>query len=364
MKKIFMFSSVHRWNDTRVFWKEAISLAKKYELELHIPADFKFRELYNVKIYGLPRWKKVSERKKIRKEIFERIKKSKADIYHFHDPELIFIGLYIKFFMKKKVIYDIHENVARQILNKEYIPKYLRKLVSITYAILEIVVIRNFDGIIVAGEDILPNYSAKIVINNYPILSSKKRLPFYKKDNSIIYLGGITKIRGVENIVKALVFIKKKYGKIIKLKLVGKFDDKNYETFLLEKYSNFIDFRGWLTQKEAYEETNKSRIGMVLYLPYPNHYFLRSNKVFEYMECGIPVIYSNFPDWKEKLDNLKVGLSVDPQNISKIAKKIMKIYFDEDMQNQMGKEGKVAINTKFNWSVEEKKIIEYYETII
>ena len=362
MKKIFMFSSVHRWDDTRVFWKEAISLAKYYEVQLHIPADFKFKELHNVKIYGLPRWKRVSDRKKIRKEIFRRIKKSNADIYHFHDPELIFIGLYIKFFMRKKVIYDIHENVARQILNKEYIPKYLRKLVSLIYAILEIVVVRNFDGIIVAGEDILSNYSKKEIINNFPILSNIEEK--INKDDFIIYLGGITRIRGVENIAKALIYIKQNYGKTIKLKLIGKFNDKNFENYFLNKYSDFVDFRGWLTQKEAYEETTKSRIGMVLYLPYPNHFSLRSNKVFEYMECGIPVIYSNFPDWKKKLDKNKIGIAVNPLNILEIAKSIVKLYFDESLAKQMGKNGRIAVETRFNWSIEEKKLIKYYEKFI
>ena len=40
MNKIFFGTSVHRWNDNRIFYKQAVSLAKKYNVELHAPSNF------------------------------------------------------------------------------------------------------------------------------------------------------------------------------------------------------------------------------------------------------------------------------------------------------------------------------------
>ena len=118
-KSIFVGTSVHSWNDTRIFYKEAISMAKKYNVEIHAPADFDFKEEQNVKIFGLPLWQRVGERRLIRKLLFKRVKESSADVFHFHDPELIFLGLYVKLFKKKKVIYDIHEDIYSAILLKK-----------------------------------------------------------------------------------------------------------------------------------------------------------------------------------------------------------------------------------------------------
>ena len=60
---IFIGTSVHRWNDNRIFHKEAVSLSKKFSVELHDPADFNKKELKGVKIIGLRTWNKERDRK-------------------------------------------------------------------------------------------------------------------------------------------------------------------------------------------------------------------------------------------------------------------------------------------------------------
>jgi len=102
--KDFIFSSVHKWNDVRIFHKQASSLAKKYVVEFHAPANFIYREIQNVKIKSLPLWDVVSNRKKIRKKLFQRIKRSEPQIFHFHYPELIPLGLYIKLLKRRTTL--------------------------------------------------------------------------------------------------------------------------------------------------------------------------------------------------------------------------------------------------------------------
>ena len=365
MKKIFMFTSVHNWNDTRIFHKEAVSLAKKYEVELHAPADFDYKEENGVKIYGLPKWKKRIDRIKTILILFYRTFRSNADVFHFHDPELIFIGLFIKIFKRKIVIYDIHENVKKQILNKEDIKSIIiKRMISYCYSLLEIIVIHSLNKIIVAGEDILSNFDSRIIINNFSIINKKKsNNNNNEKESKIVYLGGVTKIRGVEEVARAIEKLNNKNDFNLKFKIVGKFDNLKFKNHFLNKYGNFVDFLGWKKQKEAYDEAVNSIVGVVLYLPRPNHMKLRSNKVFEYMECGIPIIYSNFPDWKGKLDKYKVGLSVNPTDIKEIANAIEYLLNNPEIAKQMGENGRRAVEEKFNWRNEERKLWSLYENL-
>lgn len=90
MKKVMIFSSVHSHNDSRVFYKEAVSLARAgYRVELHALADFEQREEQGVKIIGLPRPKNRVARLLSGWRLFRRARSSGADRFHFHDPELL-----------------------------------------------------------------------------------------------------------------------------------------------------------------------------------------------------------------------------------------------------------------------------------
>ena len=136
-QKVFIFTSVHPWYDTRIFRKEACSLATRYDVEFHAPASFKFKEAGGVRIVGLPEWKSVRDRKIIRKILKRRLRVSDADIFHFHDPELIPLGLWIKFLKRKPVIYDIHEDYHSYIKSKEWIPKLLRLPIASSFYFFE-----------------------------------------------------------------------------------------------------------------------------------------------------------------------------------------------------------------------------------
>jgi len=365
MLKIFIASSVHRWNDTRIFQKEATSLAKKYTVNLYITSHFEYKLVNNVNIFGLPSWVKRSDRKLARKRLWDIAQKEKFDIFHFHDPELIPLGLYIKLFKNKKVIYDIHENVSNQILSKPYIRlKLLGKIVSLIYWTIEKVVVRLFDGIIVAGEDILSRYKSKIILNNYPVIKLTSKERTQKKIRSFVYLGGIDRIRGVEEAAIAIQKLNQEYpDNHLGFRVIGSFDNKEYEEYFLHKYNDIIEFLGWRSQVEAYKLVSECIAGIAIYLPVPNHLNLRTNKVFEYMSASIPVIYSNFSDWEYKLNIHKIGFSVDPFNKTQIINRMKQLLDSDKLVSEMGSNGRNAIENIYNWGVEEKKLFELYDKL-
>ena len=364
MKKVFIFTSVHNWDDIRIYKKEAISLANYYRVELHAPADFESKKIHGVDIFGLPKWYKRKDRKKIRKLLWKRIKRSDADIFHFHDPELIFIGIYLKLFLRKKVIYDIHENVGRQILNKDYLRSYfLKAMISRIYNFIQFIAIKIFDVAVVAGDDIINFYSNRKIINNYPIIRKSDFSDTNWRENSFAYIGGITKIRGIIESLEAIKILNKKLGKDFKLKLIGKFESSEFEENILSKYQNELDYLGWLPQDKAHKEIKKCLAGFAMYQPVPNHFYLRSNKVFEYLELGLPIIYPNYSDWVSKLGNGEIGFAVEPKDPNKICEKLCILIENPSIINKFSKKARKLVYEKFNWKDEAAKLMDIYSKI-
>ena len=119
--KICHITTVHSAFDIRIFYKECVSLTKA-GFETHIIAPHLKDEFVNgIFIHSLPKPKNRKERVlKLLNLAFKKAVDLNADIYHFHDPELIPVGLKLKK-IGKIVIYDVHEDVPRDILTKEYI---------------------------------------------------------------------------------------------------------------------------------------------------------------------------------------------------------------------------------------------------
>ena len=133
---IIHLTSAHTRNDTRIFLKMCISLAKNKNFSVSfIVADGKGDEIKNnVKIVdvGAKVGGRILRMTKTVKKIFEKAVELNSDVYHLHDPELIPIGLKLKK-LGKKVVFDSHEDVGKDIISKDWIPYIIRKFVSITY---------------------------------------------------------------------------------------------------------------------------------------------------------------------------------------------------------------------------------------
>lgn len=173
--KVCHFTTVHPAFDTRIFQKECKTLCKSsYDVTL-IAQNEKDEIVDGVKIIALSR-----EKNRIHRMVVLTLKtfwlslKQRADIYHFHDAELIPVGIFLKL-LGKKVIYDVHEDNSKTVLTKSYLPIRLRKLISMLISIIEKNTARFFDYIIVAGDDIAKNvFSAfghnLIALRNMPPL--------------------------------------------------------------------------------------------------------------------------------------------------------------------------------------------------
>jgi glycosyltransferase involved in cell wall biosynthesis len=252
--------------------------------------------------------------------------------------------------------------VPRQILAKPWLPKPLRKLVSSALEKYEDKIARECDAIITATvfirERFLKQNKNTVDINNFPILKDFATTDAKAKNNTIIYVGGITRIRGIIEMIKS---VERANATLV---LAGNFDkpelQKECEALTGWKH---VDYHGFVNREKITELLYNSAAGIVTLQPTINYLDSLPIKMFEYMLAGIPVIASDFPFWKDIIEKYECGICVDPMNPVEIAKAIKTILGDKDLAVKMGENGKKVVLEKYNWEVEEKKLLELYASL-
>ena len=151
--KICIITSVHPPFDTRIFHKEAQTLVQAgYKVVLIAPHDKESESVGGVHIMGLPRYKRRFYRPFNWWRILRMALRQKANVYHFHDPELLPVGLLIKLFAGKPIIYDVHEHYPEMILTKQWIPAWLRRMISVLFEYLENSLASFIDALVVVND--------------------------------------------------------------------------------------------------------------------------------------------------------------------------------------------------------------------
>lgn len=366
--KVCHITSVHKRYDIRILKKECVSLANgNFDVTLLVNDENKNEELDEVKI--------VSTNYKSRNR-FERIFKSQsllkklaievdADIYHFHDPELLPLAIYFKN-KGKKIIFDFHEDVAEQIKCKIWIPRTIRNIVSYLYKIYEEKAVKKFNAIISVTPKFVERFKTinknSVLITNYPVIRSESVKNNCTKNNSICFAGGITEQWNHTNIIRAIEQIDE-----VKYVLAGNVSSDYFAALKNLEGGDKIEFLGRIPHEDVVNIYFKAFAGMSILshnTQVGDEGTLGNTKLFEFMEAGLPVICSNNRLWKEIIDKFECGIAVNPDSIEEIRAAISYLKDNPEIAMQMGQNGRRAIEELYNWSIQENELLRLYEQVI
>lgn len=366
--KIAHITTIHNAFDVRIFHKECTSLKLAGYNVCLIVKEAEKKQINGVNIIPITEQKNRLKRFFISsKDIYIEAKKSKAKIIHFHDPELIPVGIMLSL-QGRKIIYDVHEDLPRQILSKHWISPLLRYPVSWSAEIIEWFTSRIFfSGIVPATPKIAARFpsSKTMLVQNYPLLEEQikhKEASWSNRKQQVAYIGGVDSTRGVLENIKALDKLSSSLN--IRMLLAGPFSSSALER-KCKKQSGWkqVDYHAWLTRADVMKELSHSIAGLVVLHPTPSYIDSLPIKMFEYMLAGIPVIASDFPLWRDIIKENNCGILVDPFKPEETAQAIKWIIEHPEQAEQMGKNGQKAVETKYNWSQEEKKLLQLYKKL-
>ncbi|MBC2025013.1 glycosyltransferase [Listeria booriae] len=361
MTTFYNISSVHPWNDTRFYHRQAHSILNRKVRVVHIGVENNQEPVSKqacLEVRLLPyhpkkrRWKNIYQ-------LFRIINKERPGFIMVHDPELLILCWWLK---RKKayksiMIYDMHENVPK-IVSKKNLPKFIKW----GYMKLERYLIQSCDGVVFAEETYKDDYTFLQVpyvdVYNFPKIDSKKEIRRKHDVFTMVYIGSISHVRGsmtMLHLAKDLRDVGQKFRLIIIGTGQAHFVREMSHFIKKQNLEEYVVLKGSIDFKEAFPVIQTADLGLSFLAPIPNFIGGKTTKCFEYMAAGIPFITSDFII-SDIIAEEECGYQVNVENQQAILEQVLYVMNHLVEAKQKGENGKAAFRNKYNWEHEEKKL--------
>jgi glycosyltransferase involved in cell wall biosynthesis len=365
-RKIRHLTSVHPIRDPRIFHKQCKSLARLGHDVGLVACHDRSEVIDGVRIVPVARPSgRLDRLLRVGWRLYRTAARERADVYHFHDPELLWVGVLLKL-RGSRVIYDVHEDVPKQVMSKHWIPRWARPVVARAVAIAEQLAVKLLDGIAAATPSIARKFPAgkTVVVQNFPEASfasrDGNRTPFAERSDAFVYTGGLMEVQSVREMTEAFELLPEGMTGTI----AGTFHPPTLEAEIAATPGwRRVRYLGQVPRADIVRAMNDARAGLVLNHPTLNYVDAYSTKMFEYMAVGIPVVCSDFPLWVEIVSEADCGIALDPRDPQAIAAAIQGLSDDPERARRLGENGQRAIAERYNWEAELRKLEDLYRKV-
>ncbi len=403
--KVCLISDFHNPFDARIFYKQAISLQRNgydvYYLFYHKDKEFIYKDqkivfdsevftnIDGIKLKRLQMNRSLLKIPVVGYFIFAFLLKRKfiesaisvnAQIYHCHDHKIAlsaFLAIIKKFKQlskEKKYIFDVHEYYPGQIKDQygKKIKYYIFKFWMHRMDKKAVRVINQFITVSEASRIHYLNLNRNIKIDRITNVASKRIFAFDKqkivknKNFLLCHEGNLNFDRGLKDLVEVLKKFKRDNINI-KLKVIGIIPAKE-QRWLQQQIEEFglqdsLIIRGWVSYNHVGQEIQECHVGLVTMKPLFNNIFSISNKFFNYLLYGLPVVTVKTPEMERIIDENECGLVYGLNNEAQLYQSILKLYKDKKLYSRFSENAFLATERYFNWEKMEKKLLTIYKNL-
>lgn len=354
-------TTVHNPGDNRIYRKECTTLHEAgVSVALVCATDSPQPEGF-VPVVTIPKRRgRLSRMLRGPVDAWRVLRRLDPTLAHVHDPELIPLAVLWARRPGKAAVFDAHEDLAKQVAGKPYLPRWSRPVVARAARLLEVIADRGCTAVVAATGPIAKNFRKAPVtlVQNFPWLreyphpsSPPKGAP------TVVYVGGLSRARGSRQIVEAVQRAKSQPSLI----LAGPITPEALED--VEKLGSRLDYRGLLPAESVPSVVAAGSIGIVLFQPLPNHLEAQPTKLFEYMAAGRPYIASDFPFWRALVGD-SGGYFVDPTDPSAVAAQIDSLALDLDAAQENGALARRVLEMRFTFEAESQRLVAMTKSLL
>lgn len=365
---------MHDWDDDRIFQRACAGLARK-GFEVHLVAMARpdqevnqFQKL-GVTVHLAPYLQGIFRRWKGSRDVVRLAASLKADIYQFHDPDLLPHINRLKS-NKAAVIYDIHENYAGR-FSAWGLPSFLGSW----FRKYELYKINRLQGITVVSSSMKQLFKdsgtpAEITRNSTDI----ERLrginlnhEVVKDYVEIITSGSHSHARNCLQTVQAIAHLNQLTNEKVKFRFAGRYlqgiEEDMRQAATADNTNNQLIIDGMLPWEQNFSRLAVADVGCVFYEDNPNNRVGIPNRLFEYMYCGLPVVVSDFPELRNIVESADCGVVVNSEDPQDIARGLAQIVTNREKASQMGANGKKAIEEVYGYHIDLDNLISFYQRV-
>ncbi|HOJ33919.1 MAG TPA: glycosyltransferase family 4 protein [Candidatus Hydrogenedentes bacterium] len=228
------------------------------------------------------------------------------------------------------------------------------------------------------AEYMVQHYRARnpVVIHNTPPYRTVERtdlLPRVMAERGLsatkaaLYQGQVEAERGIGQMIEAAKYLRDDTAIVILGKAESDYEAEIHRQIRAAGVENKVLLLPPVLSSEVWQYTASAHCGLILHLPISLNFVLNvgaTNKLYEYLMAGIPVVTVNYPGYPELVEGERVGKCVDPTNPKAIADAVNEMLADGQEWEQLRQRALRLAREQFNWEIDAAKFLDTVRSLI
>lgn len=290
------------------------------------------------------------------KSLAKEIAACKPDIIHANDLDALLAAYIATRSWKCKIVFDTHEVYTD---NFGMASAVLKKLF---WSFVESWIIKRVDLVVCVSNAAADYFAAKYNIPKPLVVTNcAKRQRLHEHENvkspyfEVLNHGQFYEGRGYDIMVEAAAISRNTQIKYV-LRGFGRMEPE-LRSFVDEKGLTNVTFAPPVKTTELIPAARTSHVGLAITVPINLNFKLSvSNKIFEYISAGLPVIMSDIPEHRYLNDKYNFGIILKENTAECLRDAVMTMYENEELYREYSANAK-RLSEELNWETEFSKLL-------